>query len=84
MKEPREVIIKYVCINDDATIRSTRCTISEATDLINLINAAHTVYIEGAGKDYDGEYVVEWITFVPTIDEYHLDVVNIMLEPQDL
>ena len=84
MKEPKEAIIRYVCISDDATIRSTRCIISEATDLINLIAATNVVCIENAGKDYDGEYVVEWVSFLPAIDEQHLDVVNIMLEPQDL
>lgn len=84
MNEPREVIIRYVCISDDGMIKSTRCTISEATDLINLIKATNTVCIEGANGDYDEDYVVEWITFTPAIDEKHLDVVRIMLEPDDL
>lgn len=84
VNELREVIVRYICLSDDGIIRSTRCTISEATDLINLIKTTNAVYIEGVGENYDGDYIAEWIIFVPAIDEKHLDVVKIMLEPDDL
>lgn len=84
MNEPKQVIVKYICIADDAMMASNRCTPSEATELINLIRTTNEVMIEEASKGYDGAYDLDWIEFIPSTDPQYLDVVRIMLNPTDL